>query len=78
VTQGQKFDPEGGYVRRYVPELSKLDVGSIHAPWEAPPAVLRAAGVDLGKTYPLQIVDHAAARARALLGYEAVKRGSEK
>ncbi|MEQ1714696.1 MAG: deoxyribodipyrimidine photo-lyase [Hyphomicrobium sp.] len=78
VTQGEKFDPNGDYVRRYVPELSGLGPDAIHAPWDAPPAVLRAAGVSLGINYPLPVVDHAAARARALAGYEAVKRGTEK
>ncbi len=73
VTQGEKFDPEGSYVRRWVPELAKLPAPHIHAPWDAPHAVLAAAGIDLGKTYPLPIVDHAAARARALAGYELVK-----
>jgi len=73
VAQGRKFDPDGDYVRRWVPELAKLPEPDIHAPWEAPGAVLAAAGIDLGKTYPLPIVDHAAARARALAGYETVK-----
>jgi deoxyribodipyrimidine photo-lyase len=73
VTQGEKFDPEGAYVRRWVPELASLPAPHIHAPWEVPSIVLAAAGVDLGRTYPLPIVDHAAARARALAGYELVK-----
>jgi deoxyribodipyrimidine photo-lyase len=73
VTQGQKFDPEGAYVRRWVPELASLPAPDIHAPWEAPLAVLAAADVVLGATYPRPLVDHAAARTRALAGYELVK-----
>ncbi len=73
VTQGTKFDAEGRYVRRWVGELSRLPDAVIHAPWEAPAAQLEAAGVRLGETYPAPIVDHKAARERALGGYEVVK-----
>lgn len=73
ITQSQKFDPEGHFIRRYVPELAKLDNKSIHAPWEAGLA-LSAAGVQLGKTYPHPIVDHAQARERTLARFEVVKR----
>ena len=73
VLQGKKFDADGTYVRRNVPELASLDSKYIHRPWEAPETVLRAAGVKLGETYPLPIVDHAFARARALRAYEAVR-----
>ena len=66
VLQGEKFDPEGGYVRRWVPELAKVPNKFLHRPWEAPPEVLRHAGVVLGRSYPAPIVDHAEARARAL------------
>ena len=66
VTQGERFDPQGDYVRRYVPELSRLPAKYIHAPWEAPEGVLKAAGVILGQTYPRPIVEHAAARSRFL------------
>lgn len=66
VLQGQRFDPEGAYVRRWVPELAALPTQWIHAPWEAPAAVLAAGGVTLGATYPRPIVDHPAARARFL------------
>ncbi|HET9958981.1 MAG TPA: deoxyribodipyrimidine photo-lyase [Polyangiaceae bacterium] len=66
VTQGRKFDPMGDYVRRWVPELSALPNRYLHAPWEAPESVLKAAGVRLGKEYPRPIVQHELARARFL------------
>jgi deoxyribodipyrimidine photo-lyase len=69
ILQGEKFDPDGGYVRRWVPELSQLGNKHIHAPWQAPEAALDAAGVKLGRDYPAPIVDHAQARARALTAY---------
>jgi len=73
VTQGQKFDPEGAYVRTWVPELARMPTTHLHAPWRAPPQVLRGAGVRPGETYPEPIVDHAAARKRALAAFETVK-----
>ncbi len=73
VTQSRKFDPEGGYLRRWLPELAKLPAAAIHAPWEADAGTLAAAGVDLGETYPRPIVDHAAARKRALAALETIK-----
>ncbi len=66
VLQGRKFDTEGEYVRRWVPELARLPVEFIHAPWEAPPETLARAGVVLGQDYPRPIVDHATARGEAL------------
>ena len=73
MLQGEKFDPEGTYVRKYVPELAGLRAPAIHTPWLTPPAVLRAANVQLGKTYPHPIVDHAAAREQALGAFKALK-----
>ena len=72
VLQGEKFDPDGAYIRRWVPELARLSTEHLHAPWRAPAPALAAAGVTLGKTYPHPIVDHAAARARALAAYAAI------
>ena len=70
-TQGEKFDPEGAYISRWIPELSKLPKKYIHRPWDAPQNVLDYAGVTLGKTYPKPIVEHKAARERALAAYKA-------
>lgn len=66
IAQGQKFDPDGGYVRRWVPEIARLPDRWLHAPWTAPAEVLRDAGVRLGRDYPRPIVEHEQARARAL------------
>ena len=73
VLQGQKFDAEGAYVRRWVPELARLDAAHIHAPWLAPEESLARAGVRLGKTYPAPVVDHAFARERALAALAELK-----
>lgn len=73
IEQGRKFDPDGAYVRRWCPELARLPDAVLHAPFEAPADVLARAGVRLGDTYPLPIVDHPSARRAALAGYEAVK-----
>jgi deoxyribodipyrimidine photo-lyase len=70
VLQGQKFDPQGDYVRRFVPELARLDAAVIHAPWTGSEAELERAGVRLGVDYPRPIVEHGAARARALAAFE--------
>lgn len=74
MLQGVKFDPGGAYVRRWVPEIASLETRDIHAPWEASPARLEAAGVVLGETYPHPLVDHRAARARALDAFEELKK----
>jgi deoxyribodipyrimidine photo-lyase len=70
ITQSQKFDPQGRYICKYVPELSQLPPEYLHAPWDAPVTALAQAGVELGKTYPRPIVDHAQARAAALALYQ--------
>jgi deoxyribodipyrimidine photo-lyase len=72
VAQGQKFDPEGVYVRRHVPELARLPREWVHQPWLAPDSVLTAAGVRLGVDYPRPIVDLKAAREEYLQAAGAV------
>jgi deoxyribodipyrimidine photo-lyase len=74
VLQGRKFDPHGDYVRRWMPDLARLPPRFIHAPWEAPAAVLIRAGVKLGRNYPRPIVDHGAARDAALDAYDRIRR----
>lgn len=73
ITQGKKFDAAGTYIRRWVPELASLPDDAIHEPAAADPEVLEEAGVILGSTYPEPIVDHTAARKRALAAYDSIK-----
>ena len=73
VAQGERFDPDGDYVRRWVPELARLPAKWIHRPWEAPEAVLREAGVEPGVNYPAPLIDHGFARQRALHLYERLR-----
>lgn len=73
VLQGEKFDPDGVYVKRFCPELAALPAAYVHKPWLASPAILAHAKVKLGATYPRPILDHAAARDRALAAYGQVK-----
>lgn len=74
TAQGQRFDPDGAYVRQWLPELSRLDTRWIHQPSVAPPEILQAAKIILGKTYPRPLVDHAIARMRALAAYESIRK----
>lgn len=74
VLQGERFDPEGVYVRHWVPELASLPAAYLHKPWEAPAPVLRAAGVRLGETYPWPLVDLKSSRERALAAFGWIKR----
>jgi deoxyribodipyrimidine photo-lyase len=71
--QGEKFDGDGLYVKRWCPELQHLPAKWVHRPGDAPAEVLKKAGIQLGKDYPLPIVDHQAAKMRALQAYEAIK-----
>ncbi len=73
VSQGENYDPDGDYVRKWVPELARMPRKWIQKPWQAPALVLERAGVRLGQDYPAPIVDHAEARKRALEGYEQIK-----
>jgi deoxyribodipyrimidine photo-lyase len=73
ILQGEKFDPDGTYVRRFVPELERLEAAWIHKPFAAPTMALERAGVDLGRTYPKPIVDHGRARERALAAFKSLK-----
>jgi deoxyribodipyrimidine photo-lyase len=74
VIQGRRFDPDGTYVRRWVPELAAVPARWIHEPWNAPHDVLREAQVEPGREYPLPVVDHFEARDRALAAYAAVRK----
>lgn len=69
VLQGARFDPQGRYVKRWLPQLASLPERWVHCPWQAPPLVLHEAGVRLGTDYPAPIIDHAEARRRALAAY---------
>ncbi len=73
ILQSRKFDPEGTYIKKFVPELANLPIKYIHCPWEAPNAILKEAGVEIGVTYPARIVDLSATRNEALSAYQAIK-----
>jgi len=73
VTQGEKFDPDGAYVRRYVPELAALPAETIHQPWTASEQALNRAKVDLGSTYPAPVADPGETRKRALAAYDEMR-----
>lgn len=75
ILQGEKFDPEGEYVKTFVPELAKLEKKFIHKPFDAPKELLQKAGIELGKNYPKPLVDHNEARQRALASYSNIKKG---
>jgi len=73
VSQSEKFDPDGKFIRRYLPVLAGLPAKSLHAPWMASPVELAAAGVELGRDYPAPVVRHEQARQRTLLRYAAAR-----
>jgi deoxyribodipyrimidine photo-lyase len=70
VTQSKKFDPDGWFIRKWVPELAEVPDQWIHSPWEAGPIELLSYGVELGKDYPEPLVEHSMARQRALDAYD--------
>ncbi|MFO1311729.1 MAG: deoxyribodipyrimidine photo-lyase [Burkholderiales bacterium] len=74
VSQSERFDPDGAFIRRFVTELRALDAGEIHAPWKLPPMVQGAKGVVIGRDYPAPVVDHAVSRAQALAMFKAIGR----
>jgi deoxyribodipyrimidine photo-lyase len=71
IRQGEQFDPDGAYVRRWVPELANLPTPAIHQPWTLAPDERRTSG----SPYPCPVVDFATSRAAALTGYERIKAG---
>ncbi|MEO1552748.1 MAG: deoxyribodipyrimidine photo-lyase [Pseudomonadota bacterium] len=73
ITQGEKFDETGDYVRKWCPELARLPRKFLYQPWEAGPLILEEAGIKLGETYPQPIVAHKFGRERALAAYETLK-----
>ena len=74
ITQSEKFDPEGKFIKRYLPQLARLDAKQVHAPWLAPAMSLQMAGVTLGENYPRPVVAHDEARKRTLERYAVVKK----
>ncbi|MBE0474443.1 deoxyribodipyrimidine photo-lyase [Rhodoferax sp.] len=77
VSQSEKFDPQGKFIRRYLPQLASLSDKAIHAPWAAKPLELQMAGVTLGRDYPQPIVAHDEARAKTLQRYAVVKKSGQ-
>ena len=75
VSQSERFDPEGAFIRKYDPELAAVPKACIHAPWEMAPLDQAAAGCVIGRDYPMPIVDHAAARKRTLERFGKVRTG---
>lgn len=73
VRQGESYDCQGTYVKRWVPELSSLPANLIHHPWDAPADVLKKAGIVLGRTYPERMINHDDARIRALAAYDQIR-----
>ena len=76
ISQSEKFDAQGKFIRRYLPQLAKLPTADLHAPWMASSMALLAAGVELGMNYPLPVVAHDVARALTLQRYAAVKKAA--
>jgi deoxyribodipyrimidine photo-lyase len=77
VLQGEKFDPDGAYVRRWVPELANVPTQFIHKPWEMPRETQSSVGCVIGRGYPAPVVDHKQARWRVLTAYASAKERTE-
>lgn len=77
ITQSKKFDPEGKYIKKYIPELKNLDSKYIHTPWQAPNGILKNAGIKIGYDYPEPKVDHSIARINTLKRYELARKIGE-
>lgn len=75
VTQGKKFDPNGSYVRRFIPEIASLPDKYLFSPWETPDHILKESGIELGNTYPNPIVDLKQSRDAALAAFQSLKQG---
>jgi len=73
IAQGEKFDASAAYVRRWIPEIAKLPNKLIHSPWKASTSQLEEASINLGENYPNPIVEHGAARTRALAAYQSIR-----
>ncbi len=73
ILQGEKFDIDGEYIRKWVPELAKLPTNYLFAPWKTPKDILRECEIELGITYPFPLIDHQFARERALRAYHSIK-----
>jgi deoxyribodipyrimidine photo-lyase len=74
VTQGEKFDPDGEYIREFIPELKDLPNKYLYNPWEAPKEILDNANITLGKDYPEPIVDLKISREKALDAFKSLKK----
>ena len=74
VTQSKRFDADGEFIRRYVPELAALGADEIHAPWQLSPHLQQTRGVRIGRDYPPPIVDHARARVEALAMFKSARK----
>ena len=75
IAQGYKFDPDGKYVRKHIPEIASLPNKYLFSPWEASETILKQAGIELGSTYPRPIVDLKESRDLALTAFKSLKQG---
>ena len=78
ITQSEKFDSNGTYIKKWLPELKNVPTKYIHEPWKIPESVLQEINLKLGEDYPLPIIDHKVARERALYHYHSLKEETQK